>query len=215
MPHKKNPDVIELVRAKCAVPIGAFCQTATILHSLPTSYNLDLQEVTPNIWMSSRAMQDVTAILRTLISRTKVKGVDVGRADVTMTTATELANMLVTEFGVPFRLAHQVVASAASEFSRGRSKQPDSWLELVLQRARTMIPNRSGKLKAGLPRAETVVDIVTHKKSLGSPAPRETLRLLRMRAVTLRQIINRQRARHNRNASAKARLQREVLRLSR
>ncbi|WP_455284620.1 argininosuccinate lyase, partial [[Eubacterium] cellulosolvens] len=187
MPQKKNPDVIELVRAKCAVPIGAFCQTATILHSLPTSYNLDLQEVTPNIWMSSRAIQDVTAMLRTLISRTKVRDVDLSRADLTMTTATELANMLVTELGVPFRLAHQVVASAASEFSRGRSKKADSWPELILQKALTVIPNRSGNLKAGLARAETVVDIVTHKRSLGSPAPRETLRLLRIRGVTLRQ----------------------------
>jgi len=214
MPQKKNPDVIELIRAKCAVPIGAFSQTATILHSLPTSYNLDLQEVTPNIWISSRAMQEVTTILRTLVSRTKVRDVDVNRADLVMTTATELTNMLATELGVPFRLAHQVVASAASEFSRG-SNQANSWPELVLQKARTMIGNRSEKLKAGLLRAGTVANVTMHKRSLGSPAPRETLRLLKTRAVTLRQIVNRQHARRSRVASAKARLRREVLRLSR
>jgi argininosuccinate lyase len=43
MPQKKNPDLIELIRARCAFPIGAFSQVATILHSLPMSYNLDLQ----------------------------------------------------------------------------------------------------------------------------------------------------------------------------
>jgi argininosuccinate lyase len=215
MPQKKNPDVIELIRAKCAVPIGAFSHTATILHSLPTSYNLDLQEVTPNIWISSRAMQEVTTILRNLVSRTKVRDVDVNRADLAMTTATELANMLVTELGVPFRLAHQVVASAASEFSRSESKQANSWPELVLQKARTMIGNRSEKLKPGLLRAGTVANVVTHKRSLGCPAPRETLRLLRLRAVALGQIVSRQRARRNRVTFAKARLRREVLRLSR
>jgi len=215
MPQKKNPDVIELIRAKCTVPIGAFSHTATILHSLPTSYNLDLQEVTPNIWTSSRAMQEVTSILRTLVSRTKVRDVDANRADLAMTTATELANMLVTELGVPFRLAHQVVASAASEFSRSGSKQANSWPELVLQKARTMIGNRSEKLKPGLLRAGTVANVVTHKKSLGSPAPRETLRLLRLRAVALGQMVSRQRARRNRVTFAKARLRREVLRVSR
>lgn len=214
MPQKKNPDVIELIRAKCAVPIGAFSHTATILHSLPTSYNLDLQEVTPNIWISSRAMQEVTTVLRTLVSRTKVRDADVNRADLAMTTGTELANLLVTELGVPFRLAHQVVASAASDFSRG-SSQANSWPELVLQKARTMIGNRSKKLKPGLLRAGTVADVVTHKRSLGSPAPRETLRLLRLRAVALRQIVVRQRGRQGRVASAKARLRQETLRLSR
>jgi len=214
MPQKKNPDVIELIRAKCAVPIGAFSHTATILHSLPTSYNLDLQEITPNIWTSSRAVQEVTTILRTLVSRTNVRDVDVNRADLAMTTATELANMLVTELGVPFRLAHQVVASAAGEFSRG-SSQANSWPELVLQKARTMIGNRSEKVKAGLLRVGTVANVVTHKRSLGSPAPRETLRLVRLRAVALGQIVSRQRARRNRVTFAKARLRREVLRLSR
>ena len=214
MPQKKNPDIIELARAKCAIPIGAYSQTATTLHSLPTSYNLDLQEITPNIWRSSKAMKDIATILRILIYRTKVTDVDVNRTDLVMTTATEAANMLVTELGIPFRLAHQVVASAASEFSRGGSRQADSWPKLVLQKARAMIGNQSKKLKAGLPRALTVANVVTHKRSLGSPAPRETLRLLRARSITLERIVSRQRARRSRVASAKAQLRREVLRLS-
>ena len=214
MPQKKNPDIIELARAKCAIPIGTYSQTATTLHSLPTSYNLDLQEITPNIWMSSKATKDIATILRILIHRTKVTDVDVNRTDLVMTTATEAANMLVTELGIPFRLAHQVVASAASEFSRGGSKQANSWPELVLQKARAMIGNQSKKLKAGLPRPLTVANVVTHKRSLGSPAPRETLRLLRARSITLERIVSRQRARRSRVASAKAQLRREVLRLS-
>lgn len=215
MPQKKNPDIIELARAKCAIPIGAYSQTATILHSLPSSYNLDLQEITPNIWVSSRAMQDVAGTVRILISRTSVRDVDVNRTDFVMTTATEAANILVTELGIPFRLAHQIVGSAASEFSRDRAKRADSWLDILIQKAREMTGNQSKELKARLARALSVGDIVARKKSLGSPAPRETLRLLRARSVILKRVISRQRMRRNLAASAKTQLRREVLRLGR
>jgi argininosuccinate lyase len=215
MPQKKNPDIIELARAKCAIHIGAYSQTATILHSLPSSYNLDLQEITPNIWVSSRAMQDVAGTVRILISRTSVRDVDVNRTDFVMTTATEAANILVTELGIPFRLAHQIVGSAASEFSRDRAKRADSWLDILIQKAREMTGNQSKELKARLARALSVGDIVARKKSLGSPAPRETLRLLRARSVILKRVISRQRMRRNLAASAKTQLRREVLRLGR
>ena len=215
MPQKKNPDIIELVRAKCALPIGAFSQTATTLHSLPTSYNLDLQEITPSIWTSSKAIQDVIAIIRILLSQISVSEIRVDRADLVMTTATELANVLVTEFGLSFRLAHQLVASAADEFSRSGENQADFWFELVCEKALTVVRDRPDKLKARLSRARTLGDVVMHKRSIGSPTPKETLRLLRKRAITLRKIVSRQHVRRGRLIRSRARLQREALRLSR
>jgi len=215
MPQKKNPDVIELIRAKCTLPIGAFSQTATILHSLPMSYNLDLQEITPSIWASSKAMQETIAILRILISKVRASDIRVDRADLIMTTATEIANMLATEFGLSFRVAHQLVASAAGEFSQSGSNQADLWFELVCQKAGRVVRDRSDKLRAGLSRAQTLRAVVMHKRSIGSPAPRETLRLLRKRAITLERTGNRLHARRKRLALSKARLQREILRLIR
>jgi len=215
MPQKKNPDVIELIRARCTLPIGAFSQTATILHSLPMSYNLDLQEITPSIWTSSKAMQEAIAIIRILISQVRVADIRVDRADLVMTTATEVANILVTEFGLSFRLAHQLVASAADEFSQSGSNQADFWFELVCEKALTVVRDRPDKVRAALSRAQTLGDVLTHKRSIGSPAPKETLRLLRKRAITLGKIASRQLARRKRLALSKARLRREVLRLIR
>lgn len=214
MPQKRNPDVIELIRAKCAVPIGAFSQTATTLHSLPTSYNLDLQEITPTIWASSKAMQEVIAIVRLLLSQISVLEIRADRADLIMTTATELANILVTEFGLSFRLAHRLVGSAADEFSQSGSNQADYWFELVREKAQTAVADGPDKLDAKLSRARTLEDVVMHKMSIGSPRPKETLRLLRKRAVTLRKVVNRQQARRKRLARSKARLKSEALRLT-
>jgi argininosuccinate lyase len=215
MPQKKNPDLIELIRARCAFPIGAFSQIATILHSLPMSYNLDLQEITPTIWGSSQAIQDVTSILRILVSKITVSNIEMDRANLVTTTSTEIANAMVTEFGLPFRLAHQLVASAASEFSQSGSNEADAWLELVCRKAEPFVRDRSGKLKAELSWIKTLGAAVMRKRSVGSPAPRETLRLLRERVASLGQAAKRQRIRRERLARSKFRLQKEILRLTR
>ena len=214
MPQKKNPDVIELIRARCALPIGAFSQVATTLHSLPLSYNLDLQDITPSLWTSSEAMREVTVITRILLSQIRIAKIKADRADLVMTTATELANILVTEFGLSFRLAHQLVASAADEFSQSGSNQADFWFELVCEKAVTAVRDRPDKLRTALSQARTLEDVVMHKRSIGSPTPKETLRSLRKRAITLGRITKRQHARRRRLILSKARLQREALRLS-
>jgi argininosuccinate lyase len=215
MPQKKNPDVIELIRARSAIPVGALIKSTTILHSLPTSYNLDMQEITPDLWITSGAMQDVISMLRTLISRIEPRPVEVGRADLVTTTATETANVLVTHLGVPFRLAHQIVASAASDFSKMRSKQADLWPELVLRKVRARLRGRSSSIETTLAHVANPEAVVSRKKSLGSPAPKETLRLLKTRATSLRQISSRQLGRKRRLESAKRRLQQEAARLVR
>jgi argininosuccinate lyase len=160
-------------------------------------------------------MQTLVNIVKTLISRTKTVKIDASRPDLIMTTATEIANVLVTELGIPFRHAHQIVASAAREFSESGSDQADLWLQLVLQKAQTIHPDRSKRLKAALLRVSTPVAAVMHKRSIGSPAPNETLRLLRNRADKVSRLRSRQRTRKKQLALAKAQLYRHILRLSR
>jgi argininosuccinate lyase len=213
MPQKKNPDVIELIRAKCAVPIGALSQVATTLHSLPTSYNLDLQEITPTVWASSKAMQEVITMVRILLSRTIVLEIQVDHPDIAMSTATELANILVTEFGLSFRLAHRLVGSAADELSQSGSNQVDQWFELVQEKAQAILRDHPNKIARKLSRARTLRDVVMHKRSIGSPKPNESLRLLRKRVAALRKSIDRQHTRRKHLNRSKARLKSEVLRV--
>src|SRR5207247_10201345 len=44
MPHKKNPDVLELTRGKSARVIAALQQLFVLVKGLPLAYNRDLQE---------------------------------------------------------------------------------------------------------------------------------------------------------------------------
>ena len=44
MPHKKNPDVLELIRGKTARVVGDLQQLLVLVKGLPLAYNRDLQE---------------------------------------------------------------------------------------------------------------------------------------------------------------------------
>lgn len=72
MPQKKNPDVLEVIRAKMSHVIGNFFTSITTMKALPASYNMDFQEITPRLW---EAIDDLTPsidILSKLIEQIKV-----------------------------------------------------------------------------------------------------------------------------------------------
>jgi argininosuccinate lyase len=112
MPQKKNPVFAEMVRAKSGSVIGGLVAVCAILKALPYSYNLDLQEVTPQLW---RAMDDSISSLDVLSGalttasfqpRTLAEKVNGDNS-----TAVGLANYLVKEQNVSFREAHAIVGA--------------------------------------------------------------------------------------------------------
>lgn len=110
MPQKKNPDPLELTRAKTGTVIGALTASLVICKALPYSYNLDLQEITPHLHEAISDAIDcawiVQAILQTLIiNRERLADM----SSVGFTTATELADTIVRTTSVPFRTAHTIV----------------------------------------------------------------------------------------------------------
>ena len=64
MPQKKNPEVLEVIRARASYALGDFVASAAALKSLPTVYNLDFQEVTPKLWASTSQPLQLTCHIR-------------------------------------------------------------------------------------------------------------------------------------------------------
>jgi argininosuccinate lyase len=116
MPQKKNPDTAEIMRAKSGSVFGAYSAAMMTVKGLPMSYNRDLQEFTPNIW---RGMHDTKACLRLLIDMLASATFDTERmkqeAAKGFSTATELADTLVRNYGLPFRTAHNIVGRAVQK----------------------------------------------------------------------------------------------------
>ena len=53
MPQKKNPDVLEIIRAKSGLVMGSLVTMLSLVKSLPSGYSRDLQEFKPLLWKIS------------------------------------------------------------------------------------------------------------------------------------------------------------------
>ncbi|HEU4836471.1 MAG TPA: argininosuccinate lyase [Pyrinomonadaceae bacterium] len=113
MPQKRNPYLLEHVQGRSAMALGAFVSSATAMHAKPftNSISVGTEAVSP-VWS---ALQSVTEAL--ILARLVVAGAEpqpatmLQRATDGYTSATEFANRLVTETGMPFRKAHHLVGS--------------------------------------------------------------------------------------------------------
>ncbi|MDL2260993.1 argininosuccinate lyase [Methanimicrococcus sp. OttesenSCG-928-J09] len=112
MPQKKNPDTAELMRGKSGTVVGSLAALMTICKGLPLSYNRDLQEATPHIIKSvnvtDASVRMMSGIIETLTINEEVMKT---QSVAGFTTATELADTMVREAGIPFRTAHQIVGT--------------------------------------------------------------------------------------------------------
>lgn len=73
MPHKKNPDVLELTRGKSGRVIGALQQLFLLVKGLPLAYNRDLQEDKTAIFDAFDTVQACLAVAAPLVRQTKLR----------------------------------------------------------------------------------------------------------------------------------------------
>jgi argininosuccinate lyase len=120
MPQKRNPDAAELVRGKTGRVIGALTGLLIVLKGLPLAYSKDMQEdkegtfdALETLSLCLAAMTGMVGDLEPDLERMRAA------ADAGYATATDLADYLVRELGLPFRAAHhvtgQLVALAAAK----------------------------------------------------------------------------------------------------
>jgi len=116
MPQKKNADVAELTRGRFSQVLGALVDLLSNLKSLPLGYNRDLQEDKPPLW---RSFDTVTACLKILPKMSQTLTFNTDRmaqlCQANFSTATELANYLVQEKGIPFRQCHDIVGNVVGQ----------------------------------------------------------------------------------------------------
>ena len=107
MPQKRNPDAAELVRAKTGRIIGALNTLAVIIKGLPLAYSKDMQEDKEPAFDSAETLVLAVSAMAGMIDDMKINP-DSMRAALKYgyPTATDLADWLVRELGLPFRRAH-------------------------------------------------------------------------------------------------------------
>jgi argininosuccinate lyase len=121
MPHKKNPDVPELIRGRTGRVYGQLINLLTTMKALPLSYNRDLQEDKPALFDALDTVTTSLQVLTELMRRLKVNRGSLRQAvQGGGLLATEVADYLVSK-GMPFREAHGVTGRVVrSAQERGR-----------------------------------------------------------------------------------------------
>lgn len=108
MPHKKNPDVFELIRAKCNV-IQALPQTiGAVTTNLPTGYFRDLQVIKEAFLPAFKELIDCIDLTTFAIEHIRINEAALKDDKYKFAFSVEAVNQLVLE-GVPFRDAYRQV----------------------------------------------------------------------------------------------------------
>ncbi|MCJ2082724.1 argininosuccinate lyase [Methylobacterium sp. J-090] len=109
MPQKRNPDAAELVRAKSGRVIGALTGLLIVMKGLPLAYSKDMQEDKEGTFDALQALSLCLAAMTGMVRDLEPNAPVLARAAGSgYATATDLADWLVRELGLPFREAHHV-----------------------------------------------------------------------------------------------------------
>ena len=124
MPQKLNPDVAELARGKAGTVIGRLTGLLATVKGLPLAYDRDLQEDKAPVFSTRRDARLALEALTVLVSGLEVDRAKLAKAAADpLLLATDVAEALVQQ-GIPFRDAHEEVASSVREgtFKRPRKR---------------------------------------------------------------------------------------------
>lgn len=172
MPQKKNPDVAEISRSKTSVLYGELMTVMSILKALPHSYNRDLQEVTPHLWNAvdtTRSMLNIISSMLSSATFNNERGMELALAN--FSTATELADLMVREKKLPFRVAHQIVGRTVME-AIDQDIGPDEIDSKFLDKIAVEITGNKLEIDENLvERALNPYEIIKTRDVKGGPSP--------------------------------------------
>jgi len=121
MPNKRNPDVVELLRASYACVAAARCEIENLL-SLPSGYQRDLQFCKGSIFLGVRHGLAALELVPDLLARLQWNEAAMREAITPQMYATDVA-IEQAAAGVPFREAYRKAADSAAGAGEGRTPE--------------------------------------------------------------------------------------------
>ncbi len=164
MPQKKNPDLAELIRGKSGRVFGDLMGLLAMMKGLPLAYNKDLQEDKEAVFDAVDTLQlCLTPLIPMLETMTVLEGNMRAAAAKGFINATDCADYLVAEKGLPFRDAYKITGELVA-----LCIQKDLTLEtLPLAEYQAVCP----AFDEGVFQAISLERCVEGRKVLGGPAP--------------------------------------------
>jgi argininosuccinate lyase len=170
MPHKKNPDVLELIRGKSGQVAGSLQHLLVLVKGLPLAYNRDLQEDKKALFDTHDAVSMSLELAGPLVHETRFRReVIARRIDEGFMDATTLMEFMVGQ-GVPMRSAHESVGKLVRLCEERGCRLAD----LPPEEYETIRPG----LGSGVYQILGVANALAAFRSAGSTAPTEVAKQL-------------------------------------
>jgi argininosuccinate lyase len=171
MPHKKNPDVLELTRGKTGRVIGCLQQLFVLMKGLPLAYNRDLQEDKLALFDAYDTVASCLGVAAPLVGETRLRrDVIASRLEAGFLDATTLMEGLISR-GAPMRTAHETVGKLVRECEQRKCRLVD----LPIDQLDAVVPGKGAELRATL----GVGNAIAAFRSYGSTAPTEVAKQLK------------------------------------
>jgi argininosuccinate lyase len=199
MPQKKNLVVAEIARAKASRTIGELAGALALMNTLPQSYSLDLQELTPMLWGAVDQTKSTLKVMSKLARAIKPKpNIMNKRAEAGYATATDLADALVQNAGLTFRDAHAVVGRLTMDASK-KGKSLEKLTIADLQTASRKVIRKKVKInEKEFEKTLSIGESVKARDLPGGPAPKAIRRQIKALTQTMKKekkvVIERERA---------------------
>lgn len=122
MPHKKNPDVFELIRSRCNKIQALPNEIALMTTNLPSGYHRDLQLLKENLFPAFKSLNECLEIATYMLANISVKENVLEDPKYDYLFSVEVVNNEVLK-GVPFREAYKNIGLAIEEGTFQPSKE--------------------------------------------------------------------------------------------
>ena len=164
MPQKKNPDAAELVRGHAGRIVGCATALTVTMKGLPLAYSKDMQDDKPPVFEAAGLLALSIAAMTGMIADAEFRTERMRQAaELGYATATDLADWLVREAGIPFREAHHITG-AAVRLAEQKGVALDA---LTLDELQAI----DGRIGEGVYKALSVEASVAARSSHGGTAP--------------------------------------------
>ncbi len=175
MPQKKNPDPLELTRAKSAIATGNLVSMLGIVKAIPSGYSRDLQDLKPPLLGASSITLDTVKIMDGVVKTLQINKERMQQvASSSYAISLDIAEQLVTRHKLPFRSAHKIVGALVDK-AASKGNMPLTKLELadIASVLKTLKSDIKAEELAKIIKEMTPEKSLQLRKSSGSPNPAE------------------------------------------
>lgn len=191
MPQKKNPQALEYTKAAAAQVTGAL--TSVLAASKNTSFsdvNDGVSSVNVPVLEAADKTRATIAVMQGVVETMTVKTETMARSAAEgYGTATELADVIVRESGLSFRMAHNIVGRVVREAIEAGRTAPEITTGDLDQAAQALFGKPLGISADAVRRALDPAENLKTRTVTGGPAESEIHRMLGARRITLQKDV--------------------------